>query len=179
VTTPSLLFRPAGPSDVDAVVGLVESAYRGDESRRGWTTEAHLLDGQRTDSTEVERLIADHDSVVLLGERGGRLLACCHLQRAAPSTAYFGLFAVRPTEQGLGVGHALLDAARRMAAEWGCSTVRMTVIRQRADLLAWYARRGFVPTGETAPFPYGDERFGRPRRPDLEFVVLDGPAAWY
>jgi GNAT superfamily N-acetyltransferase len=121
-------------------------------------------------------LIGDPDSLLLLAEQPGRLVACCHLRRESRSTAYFGLFAVRPAEQGSGFGHALLEEARRVAANWGCSTVRMTVIRQRDDLIAWYARRGFLLTGETAPFPYGDERFGRPLRPDLEFVVLEGPS---
>jgi hypothetical protein len=49
----------------------------------------------------------------------------------------------------------------------------MTVIHLRDTLIAWYERRGYRRTGETEPFPYGDERFGIPRRDDLYFVVLE------
>ena len=173
--TPDLRFRDAHPADVAAVVELVESAYRGESSRAGWTTEAHLLDGQRTDSYEVSSMIARTDSAVVLAERDGELLGCCHLERQKSGMAYFGMFAVRPVLQGAGIGRALVAEAQRRAAGWGCEQMRMTVIRQREDLLAWYGRLGFSPTGETEPFPYGDERFGRPRRRDLEFVVLSGP----
>ncbi len=153
---------------------LVESAYRGEESRAGWTTEAHLLDGQRTDRGQVDELIHRPGSLIILAERDGGLVGSCHLERHG-GTAYFGMFAVRPEEQGAGVGRALIGEARRTAREWGCGSLRLTVIRQREDLSAWYERLGFHPTGETEPFPYGDERFGRPRRGDLEFVVLGGP----
>ena len=167
-------FRPAGTADVDRVVALVESAYRGDSSRSGWTTEADLLDGQRTDATEVRELLGRDDSAVVLAEVDGRLVGCFHLERRSAGLAYFGMFAVTPLGQGAGVGRALLSEARRTAAAWGCPTIRMTVLRQRPELIAWYERHGFRATGETVPFPYGDERFGRPRRHDLEFVVLEG-----
>lgn len=165
-------FRVAGPADVPAVVSLVEAAYRGDASRAGWTTEADLLDGQRTDASEVGALIGRDDSLILLAEAASGLVGCCHLERRGRSTAYFGLFAVRPAEQGQGVGRAVVVEAAKRAARWGCTEMRMTVIRQRADLIGWYRKLGFGPTGETQPFPYGDERFGRPLRDDLEFVVL-------
>ncbi|HET6964066.1 MAG TPA: GNAT family N-acetyltransferase [Acidimicrobiales bacterium] len=154
---------------------LVESAYRGEPSRAGWTTEADLLDGQRTDAAEVGTIIARPGSVIILAESDGTLVGSCQLERSGGDAAYFGMFAVRPWEQGAGIGRALIGEARRMAEQWGCTVLRMTVIRQRQDLIAWYRRMGFHPTGETEPFPYGDERFGRPRRPDLEFVVLAGP----
>ena len=53
----------------------------------------------------------------------------------------------------------------------------MTVIAQRAELIAWYERRGYARTGEARPFPYGDPRFGEPRRDDLSFLVLEKPLA--
>ena len=49
----------------------------------------------------------------------------------------------------------------------------MTVIEQRSELLAWYARRGYRSTGEKEPFPYGNPRFGLPKREDLRFLVLE------
>ena len=171
----AIRFRTAGPEDVSAVVAIVESAYRGDASRAGWTTEADLLDGQRTDAEQVRSLLDRQGSVILLAEAEGNLVGTCHLERSSAERAYFGMFAVRPGLQGGGIGRALLREAGRLAAACGCSELRMTVIRQRTELIAWYGRFGFAPTGETEPFPYGDERFGRPRRDDLEFVVLSGP----
>jgi ribosomal protein S18 acetylase RimI-like enzyme len=166
-------LRPAVDADVDAVVALVESAYRGAASRAGWTTEADLLGGQRTDVTEVSSSVRDEDSRVLVAEVDGTIVGCCRLTRSRGPAASFGLFAVRPELQGRGLGRSILAEAERVARdEWGADELRMQVIRQREDLLAWYRRLGYVETGSTVPFPYGDERFGRPLRPDLEFVVL-------
>lgn len=168
-------FRSASADDVDAVVALVESAYRGESSRVGWTTEAHLLEGQRTDTEAISSVVAAPDARVTLAVDAatGELLGCCQLERREAGVVYFGTFAVRPGLQGGGVGKRLLaEAERRAREEWGAHTMEMTVIAQREDLIAWYVRRGYRSTGETRPFPYGNERFGRPLRPDLEFLVL-------
>ena len=166
-------FRAATTDDVDAVVALVESAYRGDASRAGWTTEADLLDGQRTDPDAVQGSIADPDSVVVLAERDGALAACCHVQHRGPR-CYFGMFAVDPARQGGGIGGHVMTYAEELArTRWGCRVMEMTVIRQRTDLIAFYERRGYADTGRRSPFPYGDERFGVPRRDDLEFTLLE------
>lgn len=165
-------FREAGPGDVQGVTALIESAYRGAPSRTGWTTEADLLDGQRTDADAIAAVIGAADTVLLLAESAGELLGCCQLERRADH-AYFGSFAVRPTGQARGTGSALLAEAERRAQTWGVPRVELTVIAQRPELIAWYARRGYTATGEQRPFPYGDERFGVPRRDDLVFTVLD------
>lgn len=165
-------FRPATLDDVPAIVALVESAYRGDSGRRGWTTESDLLDGQRTDAAGVAALLDQPDGMVLLAEQGGTLLASCHIERRGDS-GYFGMFAVDPAQQGGGLGKGMLAEAERIAcASWHCRAMHMTVIVQRAELIAWYERRGYRRTGEYQPFPYGDERFGVPRRDDLRFEVL-------
>jgi ribosomal protein S18 acetylase RimI-like enzyme len=110
---------------------------------------------------------------VLLAMAMDRLVACCELRGQPSGTAYFGMFAVVPTLQGGGVGGKVLaEAERRAVALWSATAMEMTVIRQRDELIAWYERRGYRRTGETRPFPHGDERFGLPRRSDLEFAVL-------
>jgi ribosomal protein S18 acetylase RimI-like enzyme len=165
-------FRPARPADVPALVDLVESAYRGQRSRAGWTHEADLLAGQRTDAQMVGAAIGDPAGMVLVAEAGGQIVACCQMQRH-DGYVYFGMFAVSPGQQGGGLGRAVLGEAERFAREeWGAGELRMTVIAQRADLIAWYLRRGYGRTGELSPFPYGDERFGVPLRPDLAFETL-------
>ena len=171
-----LIFRPATVDDVPEIVRLVQSAYRGPASRAGWTTEADLLDGQRIDAAMATAAVTAPDGVVLLGwdaaTDGAGVTACCQLERR-DGYAYFGMFAVDPQRQGGGVGRAVLAEAERYAADrWGAGELRMFVITQRKDLIAWYERRGYARTGELTPFPYGDDRFGVPRRGDLRFETL-------
>jgi GNAT superfamily N-acetyltransferase len=172
-TSGELRFRDATPGDADAIVQLVESAYRGDSSRQGWTTEADLLEGRRTGPDEVLADIDRPDSRILLAERDGALLACAHVAREGDS-GYFGMFSVQPGLQGAGIGKALLAEAERVVAdEWGLPAMRMTVIDVRDELIAFYERRGYRRTGIHKPFPYGDARFGIPRRDDLRFEILE------
>lgn len=183
-----LRHREATAADVPALVALVESAYRGDSSRAGWTTEADLLDGQRLDADMGRELVGASGAVVLLFEQAdqpgpadqadkpasSRLAACVQLEDRGDGVAYFGTFAVDPVRQGGGIGKTVMEVAEAEAARrWGADRMRMTVIRQRAELIAYYERRGYVRTGEREPFPYGQEQFGLPRRDDLEFVVLE------
>ena len=171
---PAATFRLATPADVAVIVPLVESAYRGDVSRKGWTTEADFLDGQRIDVAGVLDVIEKPGSIVFLGENTqGELLACCHIEKQHEA-CYFGMFSVRPGQQGSGIGRFMLAAAERFAhAEWKCIKMEMTVISIRAELIAWYERRGYRRTGRFKPFPYGDERFGIPKRDDLRFELLE------
>lgn len=169
----TVTFRFAHSRDVPAIVALVESAYRGDTSRKGWTTEADLLGGQRTDPAEVEVLLADEKTRLILGCVNDALHGCV-VVRAKGQSAYVGMLTVDPRRQASGLGRQLLEAAERCAAQvFALSRVHMTVIVQREELIRWYERRGYASTGRREPFPYGDARFGVPKRPDLEFIVLE------
>jgi GNAT superfamily N-acetyltransferase len=166
------VFRAATAADVPVIVALVESAYRGESSRAGWTTEADLLDGQRTDADSVAALVADPDARIVLAVEGDAIVGSAHLAREG-DRAWFGMFAVRPTRQRGGLGHALLGECERIVREeWRLPRLSMSVIWTRAELIDWYRRRGYAPTGESKPFPYGEPRFGLPKRTDLHFIVL-------
>lgn len=169
---PELTFRRATRDDIDAIVELVQSAYRGDASRVGWTTEADILDGQRIDRSMLTAMLANPVAMFLLAEFDDTLIACCEMQDKGDA-AYFGMFSVTPSMQGSGVGKDVLAEAERIARdEWHCGHMEMTVIDVRDSLIAWYERRGYVRTGLHSPFPYGDERFGIPLRDDLRFETL-------
>lgn len=168
-------FRGAEAADLPALHRLIESAYRGDSARRGWSHEADLLDGQRTDAAALAALLADPAQHLILVEDAGGIAGCVNLHRRAVGPAYLGLLTVDPDRQAGGLGRLLLGEAERLAASLGAPAVEMTVIRQRPELIAWYERRGYRQTGETRPFPHQDPRFGLPRTPDLVFVVLEKP----
>jgi ribosomal protein S18 acetylase RimI-like enzyme len=176
----TLAFRWAEERDVLAIVSLIESAYRGEASRAGWTTEADLLGGQRTDADAVLAVLRTPGSAMLLAEADGQLAGCCQLERRPRDEVYFGMFSVPPGRQGQGRGREILAEAERLArADWGAKTMVMTVLAQRGELIAWYERRGYRRTGESRPFPYGNARAGIPKRPDLSFVVLAKPLAGF
>lgn len=175
-----LAVRVATTADAPALEQLVNSAYRGDSSKAGWTTEADLLGGQRVDVEGLRALIArapagsrlDGSAVVLVHEDANGLMACVELEPSG-TRCYLGMLTIRPTAQAGGLGRRLLAAAERYASQqFGTREMHMTVIVQRTELIAWYERRGYRRTGERKPFPYGDPRFGLPQRPDLEFEVL-------
>jgi len=173
-------FRQAGTKDIDAIVRLVDSAYRGDCSRQGWTTEADLLGGRRTFTEEVAEIIAARLNTIILLEDDGKLLASVHIKKLAEpendsktARAYLGMFAVDPVSQNAGIGKALMEYAERFViGEWQCKEMEMSVIRQRQELIGWYKKLGYQVTGELRDFPYGDERYGIPKREDLVLDVL-------
>lgn len=166
-------YRAAVERDVDAVVALVNSAYRGDSSRHGWTTEADLLDGQRTDCDEVRELIARPDSLILLCLDGEVPIGTLHLERAG-TVAELGMFTIRPGLQGRGLGREFLAEAERLARErWAVTAMRMAVIARRRELIAYYERRGYRRTGQRREFPRHHPRYGIPKVDDLVLEVLE------
>lgn len=167
-----LAFRAATASDVAALHPLIERAYRGETARAGWTHEADLLSGARTSVDELAALIADPDRVILLAHQDERLVGCVQVARAGADRAYLGMLTIDPELQASGLGRRLLAAAEQEAvARFAARRMEMTVIHRRAELIAWYERRGYAHTGERRPFPLS------PPRPELEFVVLEKPLA--
>jgi ribosomal protein S18 acetylase RimI-like enzyme len=175
----TLTFRTATAADVSVLTELVRSAYRGEESRAGWTTEADLLDDERIDASGVEQKVLNPDGVVLMAfdpaafdeQRG--LIACCEIVHRGDGVAYFGMFAVQPARQAGGLGRKVLAEAESVAkSRWNAGTMEMTVIAQRTELIAWYQRRGYQVTEETRAFPFSELVNGTALRDDLYFVVL-------
>ncbi len=164
----------ATAADLPALHALIESAYRGESARRGWSHEADLLDGQRTDLAALLATITDAAQHLLVFRDHEELRACVALTDKGSGLAYLGMLTVDPGRQSAGLGKLILAAAEDHAADrFAAARIEMTVIAQRDELVAWYERRGYALTGERRPFPAHDPRFGLPRRDDLEFVVLD------
>jgi predicted N-acetyltransferase YhbS len=167
------VIRAATRTDIPALHVLVESAYRGDSARRGWTHEADLLDGQRTDPVSLAEIIDDPDQRILVALDGSAIIGCVQIARKENGKAYLGLLSVNPLLQATGLGKQLIAAAEHDAATYfGASVMEMTVIGKRTELIDYYRRRGYLPTGEERPFPFGDERFGLPKTSELVFIVL-------
>ena len=165
--------RMAEVADIERLLPLIHSAYRGDSARRGWTHEADLLDGQRTDLSALEAILADPAETILVAEQDSTLIGCVRVSDLGDGLSSLGMLAVDPVSQGGGLGQRLIAEAEALARGRSQRRMEMTVIVQRTELIAWYQRRGYQLTGETRPFPATDPRFGIPRRGDLAFVVLE------
>lgn len=167
-----LHFSPATAQDLPALNHLVNRAYRGEASEQGWTTESHLLAGQRTDEADLRAQLQTPGVTFLLARtEAGELVGSVFLQPQA-ADLYLGMLSVEPTRQAQGIGRQLVAAAEEFARRQSCIGIRITVISVRQELLAWYERLGFRPTGETVDFPT-DTRFGIPRQAEpLVLLVL-------
>ncbi|GAB4020291.1 GNAT family N-acetyltransferase [Spirosoma migulaei] len=163
-------ISPATEQDIPALDKLVNSAYRGESSKKGWTTEADLLGGIRTDAQGLLIMLHNPNATILKYEAEGQLLGCVYLEKKGDEL-YLGMLTVSPEAQAGGIGKQLLAVAEKRAFTQQCRAISMTVITARHELIAWYERRGYQPTGETKPFP-NDPSFGLPKQP-LEFMVME------
>jgi len=166
------IIEAASPADIDCLAALVNSAYRGEYSKKGWTTEADLLPGElRTDAASLANLLQKPGSTILkcTGENG-KLAGTVYLD-LQDRGCYLGMLTVDPLLQNEGIGRLLLAAAEEHARFHQRKNVFMNVIDLRTELIAWYNRRGYIATGEIKPFT-PDLRFGEPVQP-LQFVVLE------
>lgn len=168
----NLLFRLANTADAPKIVGLVNSAYRGESSRAGWTTEAELLEGVRTHDDEIAELINTPRSIILIGLVGEEIIASMHLQLVSDA-AFLGMFAVKPTVQTAGVGKAMMAEAETVVKrEWAAKKILMDVISVRAELIAFYERRGYVRTGKLNDFPVSKDLW-TPKAKDLMLARME------
>lgn len=161
----------ATEADAQRISTLVNSAYRGDYSKKGWTTEADLLDGTRTDAAAIADIIARPSTVLLVYREGDEISGCVELD-LRDGQLYLGMLTVDPAKQANGIGKILLHAGEDFARNKKCDKIFMTVISVRSELIDWYKRHGYADTGHRKPFNFIDPRFGKPKKP-LEFVVLE------
>jgi len=173
-----MLLRRARTDDHQAVVDLANLAYRGAEGSRGWNAESDVLEGERINLAMLQRDLASSPNAHLLlycDDEAGPVVGSVWLEPEpdAGDVWRLGLLSVHPGLQDRQLGRALLAAAEHFARDHGAQRIRMAVINVREPLIAWYARRGYAPTGVVEPYPYGDDRYGRPLRDDLAFVILE------
>lgn len=170
-----MLLVVAQDHDLPAIAALVNSAYRGPSAEKGWTSESHMLGGQRTDPKTLRADLAAKPGSTILALRetaSAPPFACVWVEPMADDVWMIGMVTVDPERQDGGLGRKLLEAAEDHARAHGGKTGKMTVIEGRDTLIAWYARRGYAATGDHEPFPYDDLRFGQPKVEGLRFIVM-------
>jgi len=169
--TDILNIAPLLNEDTEELIRLVNSAYRGESSKKGWTTEADLLDGIRTDQKSIEAQLQKPGATMLIAKNmNDRMVGCVYLMQQG-HRLYLGMLTVAPDIQARGIGKQLLQAAEKYAGEINCTSIVMSVIDIRLELIDWYKRHGYVSTGEIKPLP-ADPSFGIPKQP-LQFIVLE------
>ncbi len=165
------MISVAGLEHIPAILSIVNKAYRGEDSKKGWTTEALLIEGdKRTDEKDIEELINNENSWILKYTLDNKIVANVNLQKQGDAL-YLGMFSVDPEMQGMGIGKKILLAADEFAKEKGCKKITMSVISVREELIAWYIKNGYAHTGLEKPFPT-ENKFGRPVMP-LKFIILE------
>ena len=165
-----MIVQKATLQNIPQLEILINSAYRGDSSKKGWTTEASLLDGIRTDADSLKEMISKSNAVILQSLNENNLLQGCVYLEKTQNKMYLGMLTVSPMLQARGIGKQLLIEAEKYAQSQECSLIEMTVISIRTELIEWYKKYGYKDTGEKRPFP-NDIKFGIPKQP-LEFIVM-------
>ncbi len=168
-----MIFIDACPSDAAAVAALVNQAYRGAGGEGGWTNEQALIEGPRTSEKGVQALIARGRVVLLRETDDGAIVGCINVAVDEDGAWHTSMLAVNPDVQTAGAGKAIKQEIERQARAAGATRMRMEVIGERTDLVAWHRRRGYVATGVVLPFPYDDPSVGQPLRPGLELIVME------
>lgn len=149
-----MIFRKALPDDAERVSALVNSAYRGESSKAGWTTEADLVDGERTNPDLIQEIISTKHNQIFVVEKDNLIIGSLHLIQEDLETLYAGMLAVEPTLQAGGVGKFMLNKVFELGAEVKVKKIRITVISVRPELIKYYERLGFELTGKEEPFPH-------------------------
>jgi ribosomal protein S18 acetylase RimI-like enzyme len=169
------MITKATLADVSQLNKLINSAYRGETSKKGWTTEANILEGIRTTEEELTETIENSKNTILKFTENNQIIACVLLMEKEQKL-YLGMLTVSPELQNSGVGKKLLQQAEIHALALRLPKIVMTVISIREELIAWYKRHGYVDTGAREAFPISDVHIPISEQP-LEFMVLEKKTA--
>lgn len=165
------MITQATIEDVFSLNQLINSAYRGESSKKGWTTEANILEGKRTTEAELIEIIQDKKNTILKYLENDQIIGCV-LLKEKENELYLGMLTVSPELQNSGIGKKLMQQAEVFAADLGLSKIVMTVISVREELILWYKRKGFIVTGIREPFPISAV-FNQTGSEPLEFMALE------
>lgn len=134
-------IRAAEAQDIDAIVSVINSAFR--------KAESFFIDRDRIEGESVRVLM--EGGVFLIAEEDGALCGCVYLQPRG-ERAYLGLLSVDPNVQKAGIGSRLMTAGEEYCANSGCRFMDLRIVNLRTENHAFYTRRGYVETG-TESFP--------------------------
>jgi len=165
------MITKATLQDIPLLNILINSAYRGETSKKGWTTEAHLLEGKRTTEEELTEIILDSKNTFLKFTENDQIIGSVLLVEKEHQL-YVGMLTVSPELQNSGIGKKMLAEAENHAKSLALFTLSMTVVSVRTELIAWYKRHGYVDTGKREPFPSSDIHINISDKP-LEFIYLE------
>lgn len=159
------------PGDYQEIVSLMNNAYRGENAKKGWTTEADLLGGIRIDTDTLKEMLSSENAAMLKYTNEHNIIEGCVYVDKKIDKLYLGMLTVSPDQQAKGIGKKLMAAAEDYAKENNYTIIQMTVISVREELIKWYKRHGYNDTGATMPFP-DDERFGVQKQP-LKLIIME------
>lgn len=165
------MITTATLEDVSALEKLINSAYRGETSKQGWTTEANLLGGKRITEEELSEIIQNKENTILKFTENDAIIGCVLLVNKG-NRLYLGMLTVSPILQNSGIGKQLLKEADVHALALGLPKIVMTVISIREELIAWYKRHGFVDTGAREAFPLNNTDAVIANQ-SLEFILME------
>lgn len=172
-----ITFKTAHPEDFQTISDLVNSAYRGDGSKQGWTTEADYIGGTRTTPELILAMLSTPRAQIELAfNESDNLIGCVYINREGTTRLYFGMLTTSPLYQGKGLGKKMISHVEGIAKKESFIELKITVLNVRAELIEFYERRGFKATGEFEKFPDNDPAFGIPKVPGLkllEFIKKD------
>jgi N-acetylglutamate synthase-like GNAT family acetyltransferase len=164
-------FRSAEIHDAESITRLVNSVYRGENSKKGWTTEADLLEGIRITTEKIEEIINSPDDVIIVAELNNEMPGCVNLTKMK-NQCMLGMLSVDVNLQNSGIGRKIIEYSEDFAKNtWGCNEMVMKVIGVRKELIEYYQRRGYKISGKKEPFTL-NHHFGKPQRNDLYFIYM-------
>lgn len=165
------MITKATLNHVTEITNLVNSAYRGETSKKGWTTEANILEGTRITETELSETLSDANNTILVYQENETIIGTVLLTNKK-TELYLGMLTISPELQNSGLGKKLLQAAENFARSLNLPKIVMTVITIREELIAWYQRNGYSDSGKREPFPAAFDDVVLHHEP-LEFMIIE------